>query len=221
MKMTRYWPSNGLNWGYFSGPEADSLGDASLAEFEVTKRNTLIGKMHQKLVGGPRRFPPCMISTPARSPRTRASMLRLHGVVGHSADPHLHSRLHALEHAGAIEQLFMSDADVGRRRLRLSTDKGSDCAISVDRAEDLRDGAVLLIDAARAIVLRIGAPSIWRLRARDAAAAMQLGWHAGNLHWRVRFDDDVLTVLLDGPLEDYRARLCAMFSASLVEEVVD
>jgi peptide/nickel transport system substrate-binding protein len=52
MQMTRYWPSNGLNWGYFSGAEADSLGDASLAEFEVTKRITLIGKMHQKLVGG-------------------------------------------------------------------------------------------------------------------------------------------------------------------------
>jgi urease accessory protein len=146
-------------------------------------------------------------------------MLRLHGVVGHSADPHLHSRLHALEHSGAIEHLFMAEADVGRRRFRLTTDKGSDCAVSVDRAEDLCDGAVLLIDAARAIVLRIGAPRIWRLRARDATAAMQLGWHAGNLHWRVRFEGDVLTILLDGPVEDYRARLLALFSTSLVEEV--
>jgi urease accessory protein len=148
-------------------------------------------------------------------------MLRLHGVVGHSADSHLHSRLHALEHAGAIELLFMAEADVGRRRLRLTTDKGTDCAVSVDHAEDLSDGAVLLIDAARAIVLRVGAPRMWRLKARDATAAMQLGWHAGNLHWRVRFEGDVLTVLLGGPLEDYRERLRALFSAHLVDEVVD
>ena len=48
--MTRYWPPNGLNWGYFSDPEVDKLGEESLAEFDVAKRNALIGKMHEKLV---------------------------------------------------------------------------------------------------------------------------------------------------------------------------
>ena len=48
--MTRYWPPNGLNWGYFSDPEVDKLGEASLAEFDVAKRNVLIGRMHEKLV---------------------------------------------------------------------------------------------------------------------------------------------------------------------------
>jgi urease accessory protein len=148
-------------------------------------------------------------------------MLRLHGVVGHATDPHLHPRLHALEHDDAVELLYLSEADSGRRRVRLTTDKGTDCAISVDRAEDLTDGAVLMIDAARAIVLRIGAPKIWKLRARDAAAALQLGWHAGNLHWRVRFDADALLVLLDGPLEDYRVRLRPLLHAGLVEEAGD
>lgn len=146
-------------------------------------------------------------------------MLRLHGVVGHVTDRDLHDRLHALEHADAVEVLFMAEADAGRRRLRLTTDKGTDCAVSVDRAEELSDGAVLLIDAARAIVLRIGTPRIWRLRARNAAAALQLGWHAGNLHWRVRFDGDALQVVLDAPLADYRARLQPLLDAGLVEEV--
>ncbi len=148
-------------------------------------------------------------------------MLRLHGVVGYATDPQLHARLHALEHADKVELLFMAEADAGRRRVRLTTNKGTDCAVSVDRAEDLSDGAVLLIDVARAIVLRVGAPKTWRLRARDAGAAMQLGWHAGNLHWRVRFDGDVLLVLLDGPLADYRARLHHLLDAGLVEEAGD
>jgi peptide/nickel transport system substrate-binding protein len=48
--MTRYWPPNGLNWGYLSDLEVDKMGEASLAEFDVAKRNALIGKMHEKLV---------------------------------------------------------------------------------------------------------------------------------------------------------------------------
>jgi urease accessory protein len=148
-------------------------------------------------------------------------MLRLHGIVGYATDSDLRTRLHALEHADAVELLFMAEADLGRRRIRLTTNRGTDCAVSVDRAEDMSDGAVLLIDATRAILLRVGAPKTWRLRARDAAAAMQLGWHAGNLHWRVRFEGDDLLVLLDGPLADYRARLGALIDAGLVEEAGD
>jgi urease accessory protein len=148
-------------------------------------------------------------------------MLRLHGVVGHASDPALHARLHALEHADAVEWLHLDEADAGRRRLRLTTDKGTDCAISVDRAEDFGDGAVLLLERSRAIVLRVGAERVWRLRPRDGAAALRLGWNAGNLHWRVRFEADLLTVLLDRPLSEYRARVQAFIDAGLVEEVVD
>ena len=41
---------NGLNWGSFSDPAVDKLGEESLAEFDVAKRNVLIGRMHEKLV---------------------------------------------------------------------------------------------------------------------------------------------------------------------------
>ena len=33
----------------------------------------------------------------------------------------------------------------------------------------------------------------------DAAAALELGYFVGNLHWRVRFDGHVLKIALDGP----------------------
>jgi urease accessory protein len=145
-------------------------------------------------------------------------MLRLHGVVGLASDPGLRDRLHTLEHEGAMERLVIEEADLGRRRLRLTTDRGTDCAVSLDRDTELVDGTVLLLEEARAIVLRVGAPRQWRLRAQHAAAALQLGWHAGNLHWRVRFEGDELVVMLDGPLADYRARIAALLEAGLVEE---
>ncbi|WP_181702447.1 ABC transporter substrate-binding protein [Chthonobacter albigriseus] len=48
--MTRYQPPNGLNWGFFSDPETDALGEAALNEFDAEKRLALIQKMHERLV---------------------------------------------------------------------------------------------------------------------------------------------------------------------------
>ena len=134
-------------------------------------------------------------------------MLRLCGIIGHETDPAFHSRLHELEHHGSIELLFVPPDEAGRKRFRLMTDRGTDCAVSLDRDEQLTNGALLHIDEHTAIIARFGHQSVWRLRAANAAGALKLGWNAGNLHWRVRFEGDCLVVLLDGPLADYRARL--------------
>ena len=146
-------------------------------------------------------------------------MLRLHGMIGNENDTALHERLHKLEHANAIEHVFVDESELGRRRFRLNTDRGTDCAISIDRDEELVNGAVLLLEPSRAIVVRLGKALIWRLRARDREAALQLGWNAGNLHWRVRFEEADLLVLLDGPVENYRARIQPLLAAGLVDEV--
>ena len=39
------------------------------------------------------------------------------------------------------------------------------------------------------------------------AAALELGYFCGNLHWRVRFEGALIKVALDGPRESYLARL--------------
>jgi urease accessory protein len=146
-------------------------------------------------------------------------MLRLHGVMGRSDDPRFHDRLHALEHAGGIEQIHIPEAELGGRRFRLTSDKGTDCAISLDRHEALVDGALLLLDDTRAVIVRLGEARTLRLRPASTEAALQLGWNAGNLHWRVRFEGGDLVVLLDGPAEDYRGRVRPLLDASLVEEI--
>ncbi len=148
-------------------------------------------------------------------------MLRLHGIVGHQTDASFRARLHDLEHHGGIELLFVPPDEARRKRFRLATDRGTDCAVSLDRDEDLTDGALLHIDDKRAIVARFGEQRVWRLRPADAAAALKLGWNAGNLHWRVRFEADCLVVLLDGPQADYRARLRPLLEAGEVMEPAD
>ncbi|NPU64200.1 urease accessory protein UreE [Bradyrhizobium sp. 83012] len=145
-------------------------------------------------------------------------MLRLHGIIGRADDKAYARQLHTLEHHGGIELLFVPPADAGRKRFRLTTDRGTDCAVSLDRDEELVDGALLYLEPERAIIARFGEQQVWRLRARDAASALKLGWHAGNLHWRVRFEGDHLVVLLDAPVDNYRARIRPLIESGEVVE---
>ncbi|MGJ5083466.1 urease accessory protein UreE [Bradyrhizobium sp. HKCCYLS3013] len=145
-------------------------------------------------------------------------MLRLHGILGRASDKAYAGRIHALEHRGGIELLFVPPEDAGRKRFRLTTDRGTDCAVSLDRDEELVDGALLHLDSDRAIIARFGEQHMLRLKARDEASALKLGWHAGNLHWRVRFEGDSLVVLLDAPIETYRARIKPLLDAGEVVE---
>jgi urease accessory protein len=148
-------------------------------------------------------------------------MLRLYGVLGHEKDARFHDRLHSLEHRDGVECLFVAPEESGRKRFRLVTDRGTDCAVSLDRGEDLVDGALLFLDDQRAIIARFGAQEVWRLRPRNRADALKLGWNAGNLHWRVRFEEDCLVILLDGPKSDYRGRIAHLLAEGDVEDLSD
>lgn len=148
-------------------------------------------------------------------------MLRLHGIIGKETDPAYRGRLHALEHHNGIELLFVPPEDAGRKRFRLATDRGTDCAVSLDRDEELVDGALLYLGPERAIIARFGAQAIWRLRPSTVAAGLKLGWNAGNLHWRVRFEEECLVILLDGPLADYRARIAPLIAEGEVADLAD
>lgn len=143
-------------------------------------------------------------------------MLQLTQIVGYAAEPELAERLHHVAHHGGIEYLRVPPQDVGRRRLRITGDRGTDCAIALARDERLADGAVLLLEHDRAIVVRLGEQAWLRLRPVDAAAAVELGYNAGNLHWKVRFDGADLLVARDGPVELYTARLQPLLQAGRV-----
>src|SRR5258707_13660013 len=113
--------------------------------------------------------------------------LLIKGVLGSRLEPAFSKRIHELEHRGAIDLLMVPAADVARRRLRATTREGAEVAIALPRDQQLFDGAVLLIEPDRAIVVRVAEERWLRLQPRAIADAIELGYHAGNLHWRARF----------------------------------
>lgn len=138
---------------------------------------------------------------------TMLAMLQLTTVLGNIDDATLAARLHHVEHHGGVEIVRIAPPDVGRHRLRITSDKGTDCAIALPRAARLTDGAILLLEHQRAIVVRIGAQAWLRVQPLDTAAALELGHQAGNLHWKVRFEGAQIAVALDAPRDNYIARL--------------
>jgi urease accessory protein len=59
------------------------------------------------------------------------------------------------------------------------------------------------------------------LQARDAAAALELGYFAGNMHWKVEFDGERLRIALQGPVETYLERLAHLLEDGRAVRVND
>lgn len=146
-------------------------------------------------------------------------MLRLTRILGRADDEAIARRLHALAHAGRVERIVLSESDIARHHQRALTDRGTHCQIALPRSERLYDNAVLWLDEDRAVVVRTAASAWLGLGPRDAAAALELGYFAGNMHWRVRFDGAVLHVALDGAKEDYLERLQPLLADGRVRQV--
>ncbi|MSO70244.1 MAG: urease accessory protein UreE [Alphaproteobacteria bacterium] len=142
-------------------------------------------------------------------------MLKLEGIVGHVDDSAIAAKLHHLRHHGAVEYVLLAPADTQRKRLRVISDAGTDCAIILARDERLEDGSVLLIDDQRAIVVRLDELRWLLLEPTDLAAALELGYFVGNLHWRVKFDGSQIKVAIENDEAFYRERLAPMIERRL------
>ena len=135
-------------------------------------------------------------------------MLMLTQILGNAADPAMAERLHDLGHRGGVEIITLRADDRARRRLRVVTDRGTEGAIVLGRAQRLDDGAVLLLEQDRAVVVQLESPGWLGVRPRDVAAALQLGYFAGNMHWKIRFQDGAIWIRTEGvDPGEYQARL--------------
>lgn len=140
-------------------------------------------------------------------------------IVGWAYDDAVADCLHDLRHRHAVEYVHLDVHDLDRRRLRVTSDAGTDYAVVLPRDAALADGAVLLLDADRAVVVRAGAPQTLTLRAADLPAALRLGFLAGHLHWKTDQHGDTLVVHLQGPESDYTARIADLLASGGVERV--
>lgn len=134
-------------------------------------------------------------------------MVMIVKVIGSQRDPLLAARLHDIHHRGGLDILTVAASDLARRRFRAWTQAGVEVAIALPRDQALFDGAVLQLDSERALLVRTEEQEWLRLEPVELGAALELGFHAGNLHWRVQFDGPALLVALEAPLEDYLTRI--------------
>lgn len=148
-------------------------------------------------------------------------MLVLEEIIGQAGDPDISRRLHELDHVGKVEYIMLSKEDALRHRVRVVTDQGTECAVVLRRSAQIVDGAVLLLHRDRAIVTRLRERRWLSLAPRDIAAALELGYQAGNNHWTVRFDGPVMRIALEGPEPNYLDRLAAFFSDHRVTRTDD
>jgi len=111
-------------------------------------------------------------------------------VLGNASDPEWVARLAA----ATVEPLALDHWEAQKNRFRKKTASGAEIAVSLDRGAFLRDGDVLVWDAAaaRAVVARISLRDVMiihldELVAQDPAYAMrtciELGHALGNQHW--------------------------------------
>lgn len=160
------------------------------------------------------------IGVGAGSPETARAALRVSGIVGGRLDPGLHERLHRLEHRGGLDVVEIAAADLPRRRFRVTSLAGRTVEIALPREQALFDGAVLWLGADGALLLRVAAQQWLRLVAQTRDDALALGYHAGTLNWRVRFEGGALLVALEAPPEDYLARLGPLATSGRLDSTV-
>ena len=139
-------------------------------------------------------------------------MLILERILGLASDPAIHEQLHSLEHEGSVETVTLDSADMQRHRLRVRGDRGTDYAIRLERHEQLRNGAVLMLDAHRAVVVQMQEQAWLPLLPPDSAAALAQGSSAGNMRWEAPSAGEASQVQLHGPEQDYLERLTPMLS---------
>ena len=139
-------------------------------------------------------------------------MITYTSIIGSASEPRIADLLHSLEHQGRVDYVTLAADDIRRHRLRARTQRGDECGIALDRDLHLFDGAVLRLDRDAALVVRTEDTRWLRLEPRDAAAALELGYFAGNMHWKVRFDRNALEIAVKGALDDYLQRLTPMLA---------
>lgn len=106
-----------------------------------------------------------------------------------------------------VDYLEVTPEDAKRRRFRAETLDGLEINISLDRNTELKEGSLLYESDDYIVLLRIRSPSRLLLQPHTSHAALQLGFLAGHLHWKVQIHEDTLRVDVETEVAEYQARL--------------
>jgi urease accessory protein len=140
-------------------------------------------------------------------------------IVGNSSDPEIRGILATLEARDQVSHIAVRRSNLGKRRFKASDQSGTEFGIALSRNETIADGSVLLLSAHHAVIIDAEDDPSLNLSAVTIEGALQLGWQAGHLHWKVRTEKHKLVVALEGPVDDYLKRIEALVEAGHVRVV--
>lgn len=117
-------------------------------------------------------------------------MVLIESILGNAGDPDWTARLAAV----AVDPLALDHWEAQKNRFRKKTAAGVEVAVSLDRGTFMRDGDVLLYDAAagRAVIARISLRDVMVVHLDELAShspeiamrtCVELGHAMGNQHW--------------------------------------
>jgi urease accessory protein len=87
------------------------------------------------------------------------------------------------------------------------------------RDQRLTNGSILLLEQDRAVIVIMRDEELLKLLPSDTAAALELGYFAGNMHWPVRFQAGELHILMHGPAQSYLDRLQPLLTSGRISLV--
>ena len=140
-------------------------------------------------------------------------------IIGEGDNSDLTKQIHVLEHKNLVDSISLNNSDLSRRRFTCMTAFGNKIGISLPRSVKLYEGAILDVCDTYCLVVKVE-PELWLcLQAVSPAVALRLGYFAGNLHWTVKFDENLLWVAIAGSLDGYINRVYNVFTHSEVKVI--
>jgi urease accessory protein len=88
-----------------------------------------------------------------------------------------------------------------KSRLRVTSERGHEVAITLERGSTLRDGDLLAADSGQLLVVRAAAESVSEVGSADALALMRAAYHLGNRHVPLQIEVGVLRYQHDHVLD--------------------
>jgi urease accessory protein len=108
----------------------------------------------------------------------------------------------AWNETSAVDRIALDAHERHRRRIVLTTERGTRILLDLPQAIALRDGDGLLLDDG-AIVRVAGRPeSLLEITAANSSELARLAWHIGNRHIDVQIASDRLRIRCDHVIED-------------------
>ncbi len=148
-------------------------------------------------------------------------MITYTSILGNAAKTQYAEQLHDLAHHSQVDYLVLSSEDIQRKRLKATSTQGHECGIALAREQKLYSGAILSLRENYALIVRSRDVAWLRCVPENTAAALELGYFAGNMHWSVRFVEGALDIELKGPIADYQARLQPFIAAGRIKLVLE